>query len=89
MANTYQVTCTKKDGPDTDRRFDALGGPTWTGTQDQVLGWIDQGHKFWTSVNGKSVWVTTDVHPVSRRRYCKTEGDNYPLNNLLKLPDCP
>lgn len=86
---TYQVTCTKKDGADADRRIDALAGPGWRGTIDEVIGWIDQGHKFWTTADGKSVWVIVQTHPTSRRRYLTTEGDGFPPNNLLKLPDCP
>jgi len=86
---TYQVTCTKKDGADADRRIDAFAGPGWRGTIDEVISWMDQGHKFWTTADGKSVWCKLGVHPTTHRRFVTTEGDSFPPNNLLKFRDCP
>lgn len=87
----YQVTCTKKDGADADRRIDALAGPQFKQSPiDDVIRWIDSGqHRFWTSVDGKSVWLRTATHASSGRKYLTTEGDSFPPNNLLKLQDCP
>lgn len=86
----YQVTCIRRDGADLDRRIDRLGGPGWNDTIDRVINWIESGaHRFWTSVNGQSVWVVVAVHPQSRRKFLRTQADNYPHNNLLSLPECP
>ncbi len=86
----YEVTCTTKDGPDHDRRIDKLGGPQFQPAPiDNVIGWIESGsHRFYTSVGGRSVWIVVKVHPSSRRKYLTTQGDDYPPNNLLRLPDC-
>ena len=85
----YQVTCIRRDGADTDRRIDRLGGPSWNDTIDNVIAFIQSGaHRFWTSVNGVSVWVVVRQHPTSRRYYLATESDGYPPNNLLSLPEC-
>ena len=86
---TYQVTCIRRDGRDTDRRIDRLGGPWGSGSIDEVISWIKAGHQFWTSVNGQSVWIVVRQHPTSRRDYLATEPDGYPPNNLLSLPECP
>lgn len=91
----YQVKCIRRDGRDIDRRIDRLGGiapdgATWNDTIDNVVQFIrNQQHRFWTSVNGKSVWVVVRVHPTSGRYYLATENDGYPPNNLLSLPECP
>lgn len=90
-----RITCIKRDGADADRRIDRLGGPqpsgdgTWNSSIDEVIDWILNGtHRFWTSVGGKSVWVEVRVHPTSKRHYLTTEGDGFPPNNLLSLPEC-
>jgi hypothetical protein len=85
----YQVTCIRPDGADADRRIDRLGGPGWNESIDSVIRAIDSGtHRFWTSVQGRSVWCITKVHPTSGRKYVTTEGDGFPPNNLLSLPRC-
>ena len=93
----YRIDCIKRDtAADSDRRIDRFGGPMpdqdgvrWNDTIDNVIRMIDSGaHRFWTSVNGKSVWCKTETHPTSKRKYVTTEGDAYPPNNLLKLPEC-
>lgn len=91
MGNSYQVTCTKKDGADPDRRIDALGGPGWkTSPIDDVIRWIESGHTFWVEVDRRRVTVLVRQHNTGRRlKYLTTEGDGFPPNNLLKLPDCP
>lgn len=86
----YQVTCIKRDGADADRRIDRLGGPGWNDSIDNVIRFIKNGsHRFWTTAQGRSVWVIVKQHPTSRRDYLTTEGDSFPPNNLLSLPDCP
>lgn len=85
----YQVTCIRRDGSDMDRRIDRLGGSDWNDSIDNVIDWIQSGaHRFWTSVNGVSVWSEVRQHPVSRRLYLATQSDGYPPNNLLSLPEC-
>ena len=42
---------------------------------------------FYTSVNGRSVWVIIAIH--NGREYLITEADGYEPNNLLSLPECP
>lgn len=85
----YQITCTKKDGADADRRIDALGGPNFkTSPIDDVIRWIDGGHTFWVSVRGRRTEVITAVHHTTRRRYLTTQGDSFPPNNLEALPNC-
>ncbi len=86
----YQVTCIRRDGADLDRRIDRLGGPWFNRTIDDVINGIQYGgDRYWTSVNGLSVWVVVDQHPTSGRLYLRTEPDSYPPNNLLSLPECP
>ena len=92
----YRVTCIRRDGSDTDRRIDRLGGPkpdgsgNWNDTIDRVIKFIQDGtHRFWTNVGGKSVWIAVKKHPTSGRLYLATESDGYPPNNLLSLSECP
>ncbi len=86
----YQVTCIRRDTGDLDRRIDRLGGPEFNDTIDNVIRFIESGaHKFWTTAQGRSVWIVVDVHPTSRRKYLRTTADGYPPNNLLSLPECP
>jgi len=90
-----RVTCIKRDGADADRRIDRLGGPqpegngNWNCSIDEVIQFIRNGtHRFWTSVQNKSVWIEVKVHPTSGRSYLTTQGDSFPPNNLLSLPSC-
>ena len=90
-----RVTCIKRDGADADRRIDRLGGPqpdgdgNWNQSIDDVINYIRNGtHRFWTSVSGKSVWLQVKQHPTSGRYYLTTQGDGFPPNNLLSLPEC-
>jgi hypothetical protein len=87
----YQITCTTKDGPDNDRRIDALGGPKFPTTAiDKVIALIEaKTHRFWTTADGKSVWIEVQTRKATGAKFLTTEGDGYPPNNLLKLPDCP
>lgn len=82
----YQITRTRKDGPDADRRIDAaeVGGQVYP--VDTVISWIESGHRFYVIVNGKTVWVY--VRTRNSRKYITTSADGYAANNLLQLPDC-
>ncbi|MEO1045389.1 MAG: DUF3892 domain-containing protein [Pseudomonadota bacterium] len=85
----YRITHSRKDGNDSDRRLDGflIGGEYFT--IDQVISWIiNDHHRFWVSVNGRSVWVEVRQHSQSRRYFLTTEDDGFPPNNLLSLPDC-
>lgn len=85
----YQVTCIRRDGADADRRIDRLGGSWGSGSVDEVILWIRQGHTFWTMVQGKRANIVIDRRPYSGREYLRTESDSFPPNNLLNLPECP
>lgn len=92
--DSYYVTCTKKDGADVDRRIDGIGGSSggrnWYLDIDEAIRQIESKTSgFYTSVNGKSVWIIVKEHSGSRRKYLTTEGDNFPPNNLLNLRNCP
>lgn len=86
----YQITCIIPDGADADRRIDRLGGTFHAESQpiDTILRWIDEGHTFWTTAQGRAVGVIPQTHPQTGRRYLTTQGDGFPPNNLLNLPRC-
>lgn len=86
----YQVTCTKKDGSDLDRRLDGIGGSFGYLDIDTAITQIESRvNRFYCSAAGSSVWVIVGRHPQSGRKYLTTEGDGFPPNNLLALRDCP
>ena len=85
----YQITHTRKDGTDADHRIDAVKIETSVFGIDQIIEWIlNRSHQFWVSVQGRSVWVEVRRHATSGRYFLTTEGDGFPPNNLLRLPDC-
>ncbi|WP_330660052.1 DUF3892 domain-containing protein [Erythrobacter sp.] len=85
----YRITHSRKDGADADRRLDGFLIDGNYFTIDQIIRWILNGeHRFWVSANGRSVWVEVRRHAQSGRYFLTTEGDGFPPNNLLKLPDC-
>ena len=87
--SSYQITHTRPDGTDADRRIDGflIGGQYYT--IDQVIDWIRKGlHSFFVLVWGRRVEVIVKQHPLSGRWYLTTVGDGYPPNNLLNLPAC-
>ncbi|MBL4641193.1 MAG: DUF3892 domain-containing protein [Verrucomicrobiales bacterium] len=86
MAN-YDITATRKDGPDPDYRIDAFKVNGHWYTIDQMLVFIDNGHRFFVSVWNRPVQVIAKQHPRSGRRYLTTEADGFPPNNLLNLSD--
>lgn len=87
----YQVACIRRDGNDTDRRIDALGGPNWnTASIDDVIHWIENGHSFHVNTGGLAkAYLEVKVHPTSRRKYVRTIPDGLYDNNLYSLPECP
>lgn len=85
----YRITHSRKDGTDADRRLDGFRIDGRYYSIDQVIDWIRSGvHRFWVSVNGRSVWVEVRTHATSGRSFLTTESDGFPPNNLLSLPDC-
>ncbi|WP_367383419.1 DUF3892 domain-containing protein [Roseobacter sp. HKCCD8198] len=69
------------DGADSDRRIDSIGGATgskscgpWCIKLDVAIKGIEDGTwRFWTSANGKSVWVVIAIR--NGKKYLKTEAD--------------
>jgi len=89
MSESFQITATRKDGADADRRIDALqlaDGRIFP--IDRIIAAIRAGDRFWTFVYGVRVGIRIDQHPVTRRDFLRTEGDGFPPNNLLRLPNC-
>lgn len=85
----YRITHSRKDSSDADRRLDGFQIEGRYYDIDQVIDWIwNRAHRFWVSVQGQSVWVEVRQHSHSGRKFLTTEGDGFPPNNLLNLPDC-
>jgi hypothetical protein len=84
---SYDVTCTRKDGPDDDQRLEGLGGADWYHTIEEVIANIDRGDSYWVNA-GKRVQVVVLNHAKTKRRYLTTQPDGLRQNNLLFLRDC-
>ncbi|MBL8773360.1 MAG: hypothetical protein JNK30_18395 [Phenylobacterium sp.] len=83
---TFQITHHRPDGFDVDRRLEGLYGPECGYLDiDAILRLMDQGHRFWTVAQGRSVWLMSAVSQ-RLRRFVKTEADGFVPNNLLALP---
>lgn len=93
MADNVEVKCIKKTNrTDPHERIHGIGGvhqsKSWYLPLDDAIAGIESGKwQFYTSVNGKSVWVVIATH--NGRKYLKTEADGVQPNNLLSLPECP
>lgn len=90
----YEVLCIRRDGTDVDRRIDGIGGysggQNWYLPIDDAIEWIRTSRaRFFVDVAGRKVYVIIRQHPTSRIFYLTTEGDGFPPNNLLNLPECP
>jgi hypothetical protein len=91
----HQVNCINKRGShyDAHERISHIGGPNdngtrWKLTEEEAIKSIEEGkYQFYVSVNGRSVNIIIASH--NRRKYLKTESDDYSPNNLLNLSDCP
>lgn len=87
--STYQITRSRKDGPDNDRRIDALEINGSVYNIDQVIVWIESGqYRFYTIVWGQTAYVYVHQRGLYGRKYLTTSPDGFGPNNLLKLPDC-
>jgi hypothetical protein len=84
---SYDVTCSRKDGPDNDQRLEGLGGADWYHTIDEVVANIGRGDTYWVN-NGKRVQVVVLKHAKSKRSYVTTAPDGLRQNNLLFLREC-
>jgi hypothetical protein len=93
VADNVQITCINKhQHHNPHERIENVGGmytgKPWKLNELQAIAGINEGKwKFYTSVNGRSVWVIIAIH--NGREYLKTEADGYEPNNLLSLPECP
>lgn len=85
---SYQITHTRPDGSDHDRRIDGFMIDGGYYDIDRVIGFIrNDGHWFYTSVGGVVAWVEVRKH-ANGVLYLTTQGDGFPPNNLLRLPPC-
>jgi len=94
MATDIQIKCIKKTNrTDPHERIHGIGGINANSTRwhlsenDAIVGIENGTYRFWTSANGKSVWVIIATN--NGRKYLKTEADGIHPNNLLALPECP
>lgn len=94
MASNAQIMCINKSNRlSAHERITHVGGlangERWKITQPEAIAHIKSGTwKFYTSVNGKSVWVIV-ARSALGNEYLKTENDGDQPNNLLSLPECP
>ena len=91
--NTAQIMCiNKSDRMNAHERITHVGGvhgDRWKITQQDAIGKIERGEwKFYTSVDGESVWIIVAVSRFGHK-YLKTQNDSEQPNNLLSLPECP
>lgn len=89
-----QVMCINKRPSHYDRheRIQAIGGSVngvrWKDPEEAAIKNVERDKtSYYTSVNGKSVWIVVAVH--NGRKYLKTQNDGYAPDNLLALPECP
>ena len=92
MATEYRVECSKKDGPDDDRRIDGIGGTIgggWFLWSREAIDHIKSGTSaFYTYENGYRADVLVRRHLWSGQDYLTTSPDGVQANNLLRLRDC-
>ena len=91
---TVRVQCVNKTPrQDPHHRIQNIGGVNpdgtrWKMSEDNAIAYMKAGrYSFWTTAQGKSVWVIIATH--EGREYLKTEADGLHPNNLLALPECP
>ena len=93
MTQNVQITCIKKTNrTNPHERIEGIGGTNHDNTRwylllDKAIAGIESNKwKFYTSVNGKSVWIIIATH--NGNKYLKTENDGIHDNNLLSLEEC-
>jgi len=95
MTTTHEIKCiNKSDRDNPHERITHVGGVNsdgtgWKETQESAIAGIEtRKWKFYTNVNGESVWVVVAESRYGNK-YLKTEPDGENENNLLSLPECP
>ena len=89
-----QVKCINKrpNHYSAHERIQAIGGVAngtrWKRTEADAIADVKRdSSSYYTSANGKSVWVIVAKH--DGREYLITQNDGYSPDNLLALPECP
>lgn len=87
----YQVTCIRRDGRDSDRSIDGMGGAFGYATLDQILASMRQGHRFFVWAPSPSGRAYLEIRPATAlsRAHVRTIPDGRYDNNLHSLPECP
>lgn len=86
---TLRVDCITRDSLDLDQRIDAIGGEGFYDLIDTAIFNIQNNvHIYYTMVAGNVALIEVRRHPVSGRLFLQTAADNFPDNNLLRLPEC-
>lgn len=95
MTQNVQIECiNKSDRFNPHERIKSVGGKSADGTpwkmplEKAVVAVEAATYRFWTVVNGNSVWVVV-AKSAAGNKYLKTEADGDQPNNLLSLPECP
>ena len=95
LTQDVQIKCiNKSDRFNPHERIKYVGGINADGTRwklsldEAVKHAKNKTYRFWTIVDGKSVWVVV-ARSASGNEYLKTEADGEQPNNLLSLPECP
>lgn len=94
MTTNVHIDCINKiPRNDPNESITHIGGKNSDGSRwkltlaDAIAGAEAQKWRFYTSVNGKSVWVVVAISRAGNK-YLKTEADSSTSNNLLSLPEC-
>jgi hypothetical protein len=89
-----QIRCVNRTGrTSADDRIHHVGGinadgSRWKLTEDQAIAGIKDGRRrFWTSGDGKRIWVVIAKYGEGRE-FLKTETDGVQPDKLLALPEC-
>ena len=94
MTQDVQIQCINKaNRANPHERISHVGGinpnnTKWRLSLDEAIKGVESGRwRFYTLVNGKSVWVVIATH--NGHKYLKTQADGFHPDNLLALPECP
>lgn len=88
VRSSYEVTCVTRDRSDPGGRIDALGGPYFHETLDNVIQAVEGGTVLYTKVQGRNATLEVVTQSYPRLKYLRTSADGYGPNNLLSLPEC-